>query len=125
MTLAYAEIRDSQRKKKFTKFLNCHSMTSSEIDTEWLRENINKQALSNGFCCLPCKMKCPHYNNCLHCDQFITSIDFLETHQTQLSHLKEALKESESKNWLARTATLKKDIDKLEEIIKELRKEEN
>lgn len=125
MTLAYAEVRESQRKKKFAKFLDCHTMSQSEIDTEWLRENINKQALSNGFCCLPCKMKCPHYNNCLHCDQFVTSIDFLETHQTQLNHLKEALKESESKNWLTRIATLKKDIDKLEEIIKELRKEEN
>ena len=125
MTLAYAEVRQAYRKKLFTEYIVASGdadplQTQEDINIEWLRDNLDKQALANGFCCLPCKITCPHMNACLHCPNFITTKEYLPVHKQQLKFLETELKEYEHHGYLANAATAKKDIKALKEIIARL-----
>ena len=125
MTLAYAEARTEFRKKEFSKYISVTKdvdplKKDSTITIEWLRDNLDKQSLPNGYCCLPCQASCPHNNSCIHCDSFITSAEYLDIHKNQLAALEIELENYEQNGYLANAATTKKDIDTLKDIIKRL-----
>lgn len=124
MTLAYAEVREEHKQKKFEQYVRAinglDEISDEEVTAEWLRQNLNKQMLPNGYCCLPCKMSCPHLNQCLTCKSFVTTIDFFDIHLAQLENLKKLLPEYEKKNMLTMVATTEKEISILEEIIEKL-----
>lgn len=131
MTLVYAEARTAFRKKEFSKYIAASKdvdplkADNTEITVEWLRENLDKQALANGFCCLPCQVKCPHTNSCIHCNNFITSLDYLDVHKKQLEVLEGNLELYKANGYVANMATTKKDIEKLKEIIMRLERGKN
>lgn len=125
MTLAYAEARTEFRKKEFSKYISATKdvdplKNDSKITVEWLRDNLDKQSLPNGYCCLPCQASCPHNNNCIHCDNFVTSTEYLDIHKKQLTALEIELNNYEQNGYLANAATTRKDIDALKDIIKRL-----
>lgn len=129
MTLVYAEARTEFRKKEFKKYISASKdvdplkTNNSAITAEWLRDNLDKQALANGLCCLPCQVKCPHTNSCIHCNNFVTTIDYLDIHKKQLELLEGNLKLYEANGYVSNVATTKKDIEKLKDIIHRLEEE--
>lgn len=134
MTLAYAEMSEQHKIKKFKEFVNAKGELSpfksfddvpeELITAEWLRQNINAQALPNGYCGMPIKLgKCPHANSCLECDNFRTSIEFLEQHKNQLKKTNELIKICEENNWKPQLETNKKLKNILEHLIKRLESE--
>ena len=130
MTLVYAEARTAFRKKEFNKYIAASRdadplKTDTTITVEWLRENLDKQALSNGFCCLPCQTKCPHTNSCIHCNNFITSLDYLDVHKRQLELLESNLELYKANGYVSNVATTEKDIKKLKDIIERLERGKN
>ena len=129
MTLAYAEVREEHKQKKFEQYIKniqgLSEVANEEVTAEWLRQNLNKQVLPNGYCTLPCKMVCPHHNQCLSCGSFVTTIDFYDVHTQQLESLKALLPEYEKKGMLSKVATTKKDIAKLEEKIEKIEETED
>lgn len=131
MTLVYAEARTAFRKKEFNKYIAASKdvdplkTTDTAITVEWLRENLDKQALPNGLCCLPCQTKCPHTNSCIHCNNFITSLDYLDVHKRQLELLESNLELYKANGYLSNVATTEKDIKKLKDIIERLERGKN
>lgn len=129
MTLAYAEARTAFRKKEFSKYIAASKdadplkTNDTAITVEWLRENLDKQALANGLCCLPCQVKCPHTNSCIHCNNFITSLDYLDIHKEQLKLLESNLELYKTNGYVSNVATTEKDIKKLKDIIERLENE--
>ena len=128
MTLAYAEVREEHKQKKFEQYVRAinglDEISDEEVTAEWLRQNLNKQILPNGYCCLPCKMSCPHLNQCLTCKSFVTTIDFYDVHIIELENLKKLLPEYQKKGMLTLVATTEKRIAILEEIIEKLEETE-
>ena len=128
MTLAYAEVREEHKQKKFEQYVRAinglDEISDDEVTAEWLRQNLNKQMFPNGYCCLPCKMSCPHLNQCLTCKSFVTTIDFYDVHVTELENLKMLLPEYQKKGMLTLVATTEKRIAILEEIVEKLEETE-
>ncbi len=129
MTLVYAEARTEFRRKEFQKYI-CASKdvdplktNNAAITVEWLRNNIDNQALANGLCCLPCQVKCPHTDSCIHCNNFVTTIDYLDVHKQQLELLERNLELYKANGYASNIATTKKDIEKLKDIIHRLEDE--
>lgn len=125
MTLAYAEARTEYRKREFSKYIAVTKdvdplKRDSIITIEWLRDNLDKQALPNGYCCLPCQISCPHNNSCIHCENFITGPEYIDIHKNQLLLLETQLENYELNGYIANVATVKKDIEILKDIINRL-----
>ena len=131
MTLAYAEIRETHKIKKFKDFVNAQGelapleefkdIEDELITAEWIRQNINAQILPNGYCGMPIKLgKCPHANSCLECTNFRTSIEFLDEHKKQLAKTNELIEICEKNNWLPQLETNKKNALILENLINKL-----
>ena len=128
MTLAYAEIRDSLRKKKFEEYISIAGEIAPEerestITSEYLRSNLNTQVLCNGLCGLNSKIQCPHMNSCLQCKYFLTSIEYLDIHKNHLAELEKKITFYEKNNMISSLKTAEKDktaliniINKLEEL---------
>lgn len=128
MTLAYAEVRDSLRKKKFEEYINiAGDITPKEresiITSEYLRSNLNAQILCNGLCSLNSKIECPHLNACLQCKFFLTSIEYLDIHKNHLAELEKKINFYKKNNMTSSLKTAEKDksalisiIDKLEQM---------
>ena len=130
MTLVYAEARTEFRKKEFKKYISASKdvdplkTNNTAITVEWLRDNLDKQALANGLCCLPCQVKCPHTNSCIHCNNFVTTIDYLDIHKKQLELLEGNLELYKANSYVSNIATTEKDIEKLRDIIHRLEEEQ-
>lgn len=105
MTCRYTHIFDQTLEKEFTKYyqnvvdihgqiinINIETETNS-IAVEWLRLNIQAQALPTGFCTLPAPaQQCPYgANACLACTHFRTTPKFLPEHKEQLKRTQEAI----------------------------------
>lgn len=129
MTLAYAEARTEFRKKEFKNYIAASKdvdplkTNNTAITVEWLRNNLDKQALANGFCCLPCQIRCPHTNSCIHCNNFITSLDYLDIHKKQLKLLESNLELYKANGYVSNVVTMEKDIRQLKSIIERLENE--
>lgn len=136
MSLSYAEVSDNHKIKKFKEFINIKgelaplpSIRVSEdelITAEWIRQNINAQALPNGYCGMPIKLgKCPHANSCLTCDLFRTNIEHLNIHKEQLIKTEIIIKKCEENNWIPQLETNKEIKKNLLKIIEQLEKQLN
>lgn len=126
MTLVYAEARTAFTKSEFKKYIslskdiNPLKTNDTTITAEWLRENLDKQSLANGLCCLPCQVKCPHTNSCIHCNNFVTTINYLDIHKKQLALFESNLELYKTNGYVSNVATMEKDIKKLKDIIERL-----
>lgn len=134
MSLAYTEVNDKRRIQKHREFINIKGK-AAPIDTavklddivtvEWIRENINAQILPNGVCGLPAKLKkCPHANSCLTCNNFMTSIEYLEVHKQQLARIEEYIEIAKKNNWIRQVETNEEVRNNLIKIIDTLENKE-
>lgn len=112
MTSRYAHIFDKTMKKEFEEFqeklvTNNGTIIDLEEDNEadnvelqWFKQNINAQALPNGYCRLPVVAgPCPHANACLDCTHFCTSKSFLKEHENHLDRTNELLSKARQNQW--------------------------
>ena len=114
MTSRYAHIHDETLKHAFYQFrgrevditgrtVEHESATSGAVnatEAQWLKRNIQAQALPNGRCALPAAASaCPHANACLTCVHFRTDASFLPIHQAQLATTHQVLETARANDW--------------------------
>lgn len=130
MTSRYAHIFDETMKVEFTKFNEklianngdvIETKGSDEVDNtdlQWLKKNINAQALPNGYCRLPIiSGPCPHANACLDCTHFCTSKKFINEHKNHLEKTKELLQIAKKNQWQRQIETNERVKNRLVQII--------
>lgn len=126
MSLAYIECDDDHIRQRHAQYLNYRGDdVPIEHDSErlqWLRENINSQALPNGICALPVSLgKCPHCNACLDgCPYFQTSAKYLDVHKAHLEGMEEYLRQCNDHGWSAQIEGATRVRDNLKAIIRRL-----
>lgn len=136
MTSRYAHIFDQTMKKEFKKFqekLVTNKGTIIELeeqneaddtDLQWFKQNVNAQALPNGYCRLPVVAgPCPHANACLDCTHFCTSKSFLKEHEEHLERTSELLERARQNQWQRQTEMNERVKDRLVDIISSLKEE--
>src|SRR5699024_7689048 len=137
MTSRYAHIFDNTMKKEFQKFkgklvtnkgitidLEKEENEADATELQWFKQNINAQALSNGYCRLPVAAgSCPHANACLDCTHFCTSKIFLEEHEKHLERTKEVLEKAKENQWHRQIEMNERVKVSLVEIISSLKEE--
>ena len=91
--LLYSAIHEKEKRDKYFHFLEKTGRTKVLADGEedrqilWIRERM-AQILPNGYCSYPVKLGlCPHANQCLFCDNFHTTKDFLPVFYRQSAKL--------------------------------------
>lgn len=133
MSLCYAE-RTQDRRARFEKnYVGVNgeiNKLASETDkkflatADWMVQNLETQTLPNGVCAYPLKVGvCPHFDACLTCPFFRTSLDYLELHKQQLAKIERDIPIYEANGWLPNLETAKKQRESLIKIINALENE--
>lgn len=108
MTLKYIALHDETERREFDAYMEQgrvvdiegraigslgDEIQSDEIgELEWLRENLQSQALANGYCRRPKLLgDCPTPPACLNCPCFATTAKFLPQHEEQLANHEKAI----------------------------------
>ncbi|MBF2014204.1 MAG: tyrosine-type recombinase/integrase [Rivularia sp. T60_A2020_040] len=135
MTMTYAHIHDQTMRAHIDKFhgkvvnisgetIMVNSSLDNNQDLQWMRHNVLAQALPNGSCARPIiKGACPHANACLTCNDFRTTIEFLNQHKEQHKHCIEIIDNARSSGWERQVEMNEKVLENLEKIITSLEKE--
>ena len=95
MTAAYLQYSDEKKTEVYRKkWLNSqgeevspgiYMLDKQESQFELIKKSLFAQALPNGICLRPIELgECPNANACLECSSFITSMDFIKIHESQL-----------------------------------------
>lgn len=91
--LLYSEIRERKKRDKYYQFLRKTGITNFQTEKKedrqviWIRKRM-AQILPDGYCSYPVKLGlCPHANQCLFCDSFHTTRDFLPVFYRQSAKL--------------------------------------
>lgn len=134
MSLVYAQITDSRKRKKYIEFINKVGMKSKALfdneeenekvyEVQWLKNNLKSQALPNGFCALPVSLGvCPYANACLTCDYFKSTKKHLPILEKQLVRTKaliEILEERNLSDQLKVNLEVKKNLETIINTIEE------
>ena len=125
MSLKYAERREGRKKHYQTDYIDNSGYKNPAIPdnsystlSDWIEANIESQSLPNGLCTYPRKLGvCPHYDACLSCEYFRTSIKYLDVHKEYLKELEEKIPVYESNGWINNLETAKLQRDNLKKII--------
>lgn len=127
MSLCYAERSQSYRErfeKNYVSIDGSIKRLSDETDelflgtVDKLAKSLDNMQLPNGMCMYPRKLGiCPHFDVCLQCEYFRTSLDYLELHKQQLAVVNRNIPIYEANGWLPNLATAKKEKEGLERII--------
>jgi hypothetical protein len=132
MTSRYAHIHDETLKHAFYQFrgrevditgrtVEHESASSGSVnatETQWLKRNIQAQALPNGRCALPTAASaCPHANACLTCVHFRTDASFLPIHRAQLATTHQVLETARAHDWTRMVEMNERVATHLERII--------
>lgn len=112
MTMAYIDILEEDIKKSYQNFYNKNgekllpNAESERIILNYLDKALNTQALPNGICTLPVKLKnCEHANACLTCPYFVTNEKHLDTLKCQLVETENILAVAYRNEWIMQIAT--------------------
>lgn len=140
MTMAYLECTTDYISKKLDKFVDCNGIHSpleldksempSTSDQEqiamYLRAQINAQMLPNGICARPVKLgPCAHCNACINgCENFRTSVDFLDVLKEHLAHVDMMIKACEQAGYTQLVLTNTNTKQHLEKIIASLKEDQ-
>ena len=130
MSLKYAERREGRKKHYQTDYIDNSGYknpatpdNSYSTLSDWVEANIESQALPNGLCTYPKKLGvCPHYDACLSCEYFRTSIQYLDVHKEYLKEIEEKIPVYELNGWINNLETAKLQRDNLKKIIDGLEK---
>lgn len=127
MTTVYTEMLPKRKKSMVQKVVDAHgqemplpeslSLPYEDI-TDWLRNRLNPQILTNGICGKPIELgSCQHAYACLECPDFRTSVEYLDIHQEQLERLINQRDLASSHGYTQEFARAERAIGKLESII--------
>lgn len=136
MTMTYAHIHDKTMRACIDNFhgkvvnvsgetIVVNSSLDNNQDLQWMRRNVLAQALPNGSCARPIvKGTCPHANACLTCNDFRTTIEFLNQHKEQQKHCTEIIENAKINGWQRQVEMNEQVLQNLEKIIDSLEKED-
>lgn len=111
MTAVYAHIHDETMKKEVAKFhgkvvniagqvVEPKTIEADDPELQWVKRNIQAQALPNGSCALPTIFKgCPHANACLTCTHFRTSPEHLSAHKQEREKTQKIITKAKANGW--------------------------
>jgi len=131
MTSVYAHIHDQTLKKEIAKYHDSRVINvagevvesktpelDNDLDLHLLKKKVLAQSLPNGSCARPIVLgECPHANACLTCDDFRTTIEFLDQHKAQLEETEKLVQNAEEKGWKRHEEINTKVRDNLNKII--------
>ncbi|MEO0378201.1 MAG: tyrosine-type recombinase/integrase, partial [Cyanobacteria bacterium P01_A01_bin.17] len=129
MTATYARIHDKTMKAEIEKFqgrvvniagevVESKTIEADNLDLQWVKRNIQAQALPNGTCALPVISKgCPHANACLTCTHFRTSPEHLPTHKQERDTTVQIIAKAEANSWTRMKEMNEKKLESLNNII--------
>ena len=127
MTMAYIDMFEKDIKNSYQQFFDMKGNNllpdpnSERIILSYLDNAFNMQALPNGICTLPVKLKkCEHANACLTCGYFGTSAAYLGILRDQLLETNYILEEAVKNDWIMQIATNQEVKRNLEDIIAKL-----
>lgn len=132
MTATYAQIHDQTMKDEVAKFqgkviniagevVESKAVEADSPDLQWVKRNVQAQALPNGTCALPVISKgCPHANACLTCTHFRTSPEHLPTHKKERDTTIQVLEKAEANGWVRMKEMNEKKLESLNNIISAL-----
>lgn len=90
-----------------------------------MRHNILAQSLPNGSCARPIvKGACPNANACLTCNDFRTTIEFLNQHKEQHKHCTEIIENARAQGWQRQVEMNEQVLQNLDKIIDSLEKKD-
>lgn len=123
MSLCYAERRKERKQKYQTVYVDIAGNKNHLKELVLEEENEENMILPNGLCTNPSKLGiCPHYEACLSCQFFRTSIDYLELHKQHYADLQKKSVIYEKNNLTINYLTTKKEMEGLKKIIDSLLK---
>lgn len=128
MTRVYAHLFDETLKEEYTKFRGkvvdvtgrvvVQDSVADSSELQWMKKNIQAQALPNGKCALPVVAgNCPHANACLTCVHFRTDATFLPQHKAHLQETQRIIEVARSHGWKRQVEMNEKMSANLEHII--------
>lgn len=124
MTMAYIDLFEKDIKKSYQDFYDKNgekflpNAESERIILNYLDEALNTQALPNGICTLPVKLKnCDHANACLTCPYFITNEKYIDNLKCQLVETENILAVANRNAWVMQIATNEEIEKNLKSII--------
>jgi len=124
MTMAYIDLFEKDIKKSYQDFYDKNgekvlpNAESERIILNYLDEALNTQALPNGICTLPVKLKnCDHANACLTCPYFITNEKYIDNLKCQLVETENILAVAKRNAWVMQIATNEEIEKNLKSII--------
>ncbi|WP_017662783.1 tyrosine-type recombinase/integrase [Baaleninema simplex] len=129
MTATYARIHDQTMKEEVAKFrgkvvniageiVEPNDVEADDADLQWVKKNVQAQALPNGSCALPAiSQGCPHANACLTCTHFRTTAEYLGDHHRQLEQTQAIIAKAKSNGWQRQVEMNEKVKGNLESII--------
>ncbi|MGB3310358.1 MAG: site-specific integrase [Nodosilinea sp.] len=129
MTATYAQIHDQTMKEAVAKFrgkvvnisgqvVEPNDIAADDDELQWVKKNIQAQALPNGSCALPAISKgCPHANACLTCTHFRTTAEHLPTHKQEKAETLKILDKAKTNGWQRMVEMNEKKLVSLDNII--------
>lgn len=135
MTLAYLEFVDKSKIAKMKKFYNAKGdlapIISDDIQVSdqdyaiYMSKFINAQMLPGGICARPVKLgECKHCNKCLFCDDYRTSVEFLDYHRELLNRINESIEIAKRNGWIIQEKQALRTKEALENLIDKIMKDE-
>ena len=135
MSMRYIHLTSDDQKQKIKEVWdNTHFNIEGEIvaspnpdldtaDLQWIKKGMQVQTSDNGYCTLLFTQTCPHQNlPCKECNQWVTTLEFLEAHKKELEDTEKIIENARQKGWkrqvernVPRAERLKKIINSLEE----------
>lgn len=134
MTMAYVEFLDRQKIAQMKAFIDNNGDLAPVGETgiriaddaeyaEYMRKFINAQMLSDGICNRPVKLgKCPHCNACLSCNEWRTSVEFLDIHKNHLARIRAYVKAAKEQGWIMQLHEAEQTEKQLSKVITSLEK---
>ncbi|MBW4460123.1 MAG: tyrosine-type recombinase/integrase [Nodosilinea sp. WJT8-NPBG4] len=132
MTATYAQIHDQTMKEEIAKFrgkvvnisgqvVEPNDIEADDHELQWVKKNIQAQALPNGSCALPAISKgCPHANACLTCTHFRTTPEHLPTHKQEREETLKIIDKAKAGGWQRMVEMNEKKLVSLDNIIESL-----
>lgn len=134
MTMAYVEFLDRQKIAQMKEFIDNNGDLAPVGETgiriaddaeyaEYMRKFINAQMLPDGICNRPVILgKCPHCNACLSCNEWRTSVEFLDIHKNHLARIRAYVKAAKEQGWIMQLHEAEQTEKQLSKVITSLEK---
>lgn len=135
MALNYIHLTNDDQKKKMKEVWdNAHFNMEGEIvapvnpdldtaEMQWIKKGMGMQTTDGGYCTLLWTQTCPHQDlPCKGCGSWVTTLDFLDSHQKELEETQRIIENARQKGWQRQIERNVPRADRLKKLIANMKK---